>query len=150
MESRTTPFGPYSTSHKIDDVTGGQNMRARKQNIQSSNPIHNQNPMLRDPGLDISRRRSIPRKEVGGSFTSAQPKDYSTSPSGLGGHIRQKSTPKPLPIPPGQPQAFQVQPLLGGQHSRKLGTSEVTAEEIVGRAKGNTYDTEVIEKIAPG
>lgn len=111
---------------------------------------------------DLARQKSISRKQVG---TSAQvphssPKS-SAIPSTQFNYNRQQSASKSL-------QSTPVSSNNGIEHHTPERVSEpgsilersrpITrgpfqprdAKDVVNRAKGNTYDTEVIEKIAPG
>jgi len=111
---------------------------------------------------DLARQKSIPRKQVGTSaqapYSSVQ---SSTSSSPQIGHSRQQSDSKPLPSAPissnngygdrktpATPQPISIldrsRPITKGYAAPRDG------KDVVDRAKSNTYDTEVIEKIAPG
>ena len=113
--------------------------------------------------LDLRRRTSIPRKQVGSS-----PKAYysgntsPTAPYNSAGHNSRASIEKPLPSAPAfnhnphQPGSRQdlVQPSNGLDRSRPIprstGGAAYTAQELVRRAQHDSVDTEVIETIAPG
>ena len=85
---------------------------------------------------DLARQISIPRKQVG---TSANVPQFSVQPpkpsNRQQGQSRNQSASKPLP-----PAPVFSNDVSGAQD----------AQEVVNRAKSNTYDTRVIEKFAPG
>lgn len=84
----------------------------------------------------LARQISIPRKQVGTSANIPQSSVQTPIPSNLQqGHSRNQSTSKPLPAAP-----IFSNDVHGAQD----------AQDVVNRAKSNTYDTTVVEKVAPG
>ena len=147
---QTSP-APSPHRQNVNGIAGSERDRSRKQNPYSPSPTYDHSPVTQNTSQNILRRSSIPRKEIGaGSATSAS-KRFPAAPPDLGNQSRQSGIQKPLPTPPGVPDTFQNQGPIKGQHSKNLdATGMLSAEEVVSRAKGNTYDSEVIEKIAPG
>lgn len=111
---------------------------------------------------DLARQKSIPRKQVGTSanapYSSAQSLETS---NGQLGHSRTQSASKPLPVAPvpstdgydfrrseAVPQSSSIldrsRPISREVHGPR------DAQDVVNRAKTNTYDTSVTEKVAPG
>lgn len=131
--------------------------------IPSKTRFHESNTSASQDGYqDLARQKSIPRKQIGTSahapYSSVQ---YSTSSSPQIGHSRQQSDLKPLPSAPilsndgyrDRETAATPQPSSILDRSRPITKGYMTprdGQEVVDRAKSNTYDTEVIEKIAPG
>lgn len=111
---------------------------------------------------DLAREKSIPRKQVGNSA----PTPYSSVQSSKAsnpqiGHGPRQSDSKPLPSAPtlsdtgyGAQESTATPPSPSVLDSSRPLTKGYAAprdgHEVVDRAKSNTYDTEVIEKIAPG
>ena len=120
-------------------------------------------PNLQDEDdANLARQNSIPRKQVGTAanvpLSSAQ---ASSSPRAQKGHSRQQSAPKPLPsIPAAADRGYTDrqtestgQPSSILNRSRPIPTSQAVlrdAQDVVDRAQTNTYDTEVVETVAPG
>lgn len=118
---------------------------------------------------DLARNPSIPRKQVGASapntkFSSIQP---SSPTDAYTGRTQQPSNPKALPSTPthdnknyasngygaGRNEATAQTPSVLDRSrpiSSKGATGPRSAQDVVNRAKSNTYETEVIEKVAPG
>ena len=108
---------------------------------------------------DLAQQKPIPRKQVGASakvpYSSPDLPDRNDAQIG---HGRQKSASKALPsIPVSSSEAHRTeastQPssILNRTRPITRGSAEPReAHDIVQRAKSNTYDTEVIEEIAPG
>ena len=85
---------------------------------------------------NLAGQISIPRKQVGTSANVLQSSVQPSKPSNRQhGHSRNQSAAKPLPAVPVSSNAF---------------SGVQDAQDVVDRAKSNTYDTEVIEKVAPG
>lgn len=103
-------------------------------------------------GLDLTRRRSIPRKEVGTGLTSSPIAGSSSSPPQVSMNPKQHSSvQKPLPTPPNEPLVFGGQRSSTGHSARSSSVGQAPPpEEVVQRAKSSTYDTEIIERVAPG
>ena len=82
----------------------------------------------------MARQISIPRKQVGTSANAPQsPVQAQETSNRQQGHNRNQSTSKPLPAAP-------------------VFSNDIPedAQDVLNRAKSNTYDTTVIEKVAPG
>ena len=93
-----------------------------------------------------SRRTSIQRKQVGSSPTI--PSEFTATHAG---------TQKPVPTSSQETRTIRHVPANDGSSLRPLKNyvpgardGQLGAEDVVNRARSNTYDTEVIEKIAPG
>ena len=85
---------------------------------------------------NLARQISIPRKQVGTSANVQQSFVQPPMPSNRQqGHSRNQSASKPLPA---APVVFNDVP------------GAPDAQDVVNRAKSNTYDTTVVEKVAPG
>ena len=110
----------------------------------------------------LARQKSIPRKQVG---TSAQAPYLSTEDSVLhnpkAGHGRQQNVSKVLPslpvsantnigAPKSEPETQSTGILNRSRPVTRAQAGTLEAKDIINRAKSNTYDTEVIEKVAPG
>lgn len=100
---------------------------------------------------DMSRRRSIPRKEVGTGLPSQFTAGNSISPTDASMNYNQDSNfQKTLPTPPNEPLALRGHHSSKGHFAKSSSASQPPApEEVVQKAKSSTYDTEVIERIAP-
>lgn len=109
-----------------------------------------------------TRHNSIPRKQVGASAQGSLPSpESSTLRTSQIGHSRQQSASKALPTTPvssgkgyeaRRPEAAS-QPASILDRSRPITRGPAQphdAQDVVKRAKSDTYDTEVIEKVAPG
>lgn len=113
-----------------------------------------------DAGL--ARRKSIPRKKLSTSTSTPYSSGLASSPPrAQTGQSRQQNAQKPLPFTPAavshgytdlqtdpnpQPSSILNRP-------RPIPTSQTglqDAQDIVDRAKSNTYDTKVVETVAPG
>ncbi len=116
----------------------------------------------RDGYQDLARQKSISRKQVGtpthAPYSPVQP---STSSSPQLSHNQHQSDSKPLPFVPtssndgygdhGTPVLSQPSSILDRSRPITKGyAAPRDGKDVVDRAKSNTYDTEVIEKIAPG
>ena len=113
-----------------------------------------QEPM-QEQEQDLARKRSIPRKEVG-TGTVGQSMNSTTSSATPSTHRHQTSSQKPLPTAPDEQHGLPLNetrvPDMQSQtrDGAYVHSGPLSAEEVMSRAKGNTYDTEVIEAIAPG
>ena len=120
-------------------------------------------PKVRDEDdADLARQNSIPRKRIGKSAAIAHANIQESISSGAqSGHSRQQSTPKPLPSIPAAENRGRTdrhmdsapQPSGTVNRSRPMSTSQAClqdAQDILDRAKANTYDTTVVESVAPG
>ena len=136
------------TQNAVPDGPGGpRSMPQRRQGEYDTGP---------------ARQKPMPRKEVGTSapmsYSSSPPSNYiKDQPS----HSRQQSASKALPATPVSPTlnhdnravdtAPQPSSVLDRSRPITRGSAQPReAQDVVNRAKSNTYDTEVIEKIAPG
>ena len=109
-----------------------------------------------------AQQNPIPRKQIGTSATTPYSSVEASSPSGTQtGYSRQQIAPKALPPTPaaaslghtdGQtestPQKSNV--LNRSRPISKNQTGLRDAQDVVDRAKTNTYDTQVVETVAPG
>ena len=124
-------------------------------------PVHQTADRQKEYDAGPARQKSIPRKQVGTSSQAPYmpPEDPFDSPEI--GHHRQQNASKALPsIPPSTNNNFGVtraepvsQPASILNRSRPVTRAQsepLNAQDVVSRAKSNTYDTEVIEKVAPG
>lgn len=131
----------------------------------SSKPRSNayDSPNLQDEDeAGLARQNSIPRKQIGASANIPYPSIQPSSPLGAQtGHSRQQSAPKPLPPTPAaasrgyndrqMDSASPPSSILN--RSRPIPTSQAgprDAQDVVDRAKTDTYDTQVVETVAPG
>ena len=107
----------------------------RKVNQDNQPPTGYDGPASReydDPNL--GREISIPRKQVGTSANAPHsPVQTSKLSNRQQGHTRNQSASKPLPATPGSSNDIPED-----------------AQDVINRAKSNTYDTTVTEKVAPG
>ncbi|MCJ1472264.1 hypothetical protein MMC13_000911 [Lambiella insularis] len=100
---------------------------------------------------------SIPRKTVGSGSVLQSSEDAASFPLSSKSHARQPSLQKPLPNAPYESQALdrrqaQSESIPGQTHAQNTINSarpNISSQEVLDRAQGNTHDTEVIEKIAP-
>lgn len=111
---------------------------------------------------DLARPKSTPRKQVGTSANAPYSSAQSQVPSnGQLSHSRNQSAPKPLPSVPvsstdgHEPRRTEAMPQSTSVLDRSRPISRVVngprdAQDVINRAQTNTYDTEVIEKVAPG
>ena len=139
-----------SLDHYTDASERQNNYQSRSaQNMQDSTYA------TQEQEQDLARKRSIPRKEVGTGAVgqSVNP----TTPSATSStHRRQTSSQKPLPTAPHEQQARRSNDTRAPDVQSQIRDGAyvhdgpLSAEEVISRAKGNTYDTEVIEAIAPG
>ena len=120
-------------------------------------------PTMHD-GYDqvLARQDSIPRKKIGTSANTPHSSDRASSPPMAPvSHSRQQSATKPLPSTPaaasqGNTNRQMESPTWPSSthdrsrpnHKSQAGVRD--AQDVVDRAKTNTYDTQVIETVAPG
>ena len=132
----------------------------------SSNPRANayDTPNLQDEDdAGLVRQNPIPRKRIGASAkTPYSSSAEASSPLGTqAGHNRQQSGPKPLPPTPaaaslGQtdremdntPQRSSILNRSSPDSTNQAGLRD--AQDVADGAKTNTYDTQVVETVAPG
>ena len=110
----------------------------------------------------LARQNSIPRKQIG---TSASTPHSSIPASALSraqtGQIRQQNAPKPLPSTPATVDREYTDHYTDSAHhpshilnrSRPISSNQTglpDAQGVVDRAKTSTYDTDVVEVVAPG
>ena len=117
---------------------------------------------------NLTRQPSIPRKRVGASANTSTPSmQTSSSANPYAGRDQSQSVPKSLPPIPrlsngrsGDDTNGNASQTPAGQMSSVLDRARPVpskdflgfrnAQDVVQRAKSNTYDTEVIERVAPG
>ncbi len=142
-------------------VLMSQPYRGDSSSNRRSNPYDSPNPQDEDDA-GLARQNSIPRKQIGTSSNTPSSSVQASSPQRAPiGHSRQQSTPKPLPPTPAAvsreytdrqtDSAPQTSSILN--RSRPIPTSQAglrDPQDIVDRAKTNTYDTDVVETVAPG
>ena len=120
-------------------------------------------PIMHD-GYDegLIQQDSIPRKKIGTSANTPYSSDRAQSPTmAPGSHSRKQSATKPLPSTPAAASQGNTNrqmespswPSSTHDRSRPNHKSQAglrDAQDVVDRAKTNTYDTQVIETVAPG
>ena len=120
-------------------------------------------PTMHD-GYDevLARQDSIPRKKIGTSAKAPHSSDQAPSPPMVPvSHSRQQSATKPLPSTPAAASQGNTSrhiespswPSSTHDRSRPNHKSQAglrDAQDVVDRAKTNTYDTQVTETVAPG
>ena len=120
-------------------------------------------PSMQD-GYDeaLARQDSIPRKKIGTSANTPRSSGRAPSPPiAQVSHSRQQSATKPLPSTPAAASQGNTDRQMesaswpSGTHNRsrpnqKSHSGLRDAQDVVDRAKTNTYDTQVIETVAPG
>ena len=153
----------------INSVSSGQSPHSNPappeqhpDGVRSDPRTYEQDQITRNDGSrELSRQKSIPRKQVGASTqpsqtpVASQPLDMETY------HNRQQDSYKALPNVPVTsenhytsrnrdpvPQSSSIldrsRPISKGSAIPRSG------QDVVDRAKTNTYDTSVVEKVAPG
>ena len=130
-----------------------------------SNPKSNAHESLHFQDEDdagLARHNSIPRKQIGTpASTQYSPPQPSSPPRAQTSQSRQQSAPKPLPSTPAavshghtdRQMDYAPQPPSILNRSRPIPTSQAglqDAQDVVDRAKTDTYDTDVVETVAPG
>ena len=128
---------------------------------QRTNPY--ESPKQQDEGdRGLARQNSIPRKQLGMSASTIQPSvTTSPSPRTQTGQTRHQSIPKPLPSTPAAESPVHTNRLADSlsqpssilNRSRPVPTSHMVprdAQDVVDRAKTSSYDTTVVETVAPG
>ena len=101
----------------------------------------------------LSRKRSIPRKEVGSASAFQSSEHSNTNPSPTKPHIRQSSLNKPLPRFQGQAvSTSEPQPTTAQENTLLTSplSKPIRGEDVLDRAQAHSFDTQVIEKVAPG
>ena len=126
-----------------------------------SNAYDSPNPQDEDD-RDLVRQNPIPRKQIGASANAPYPSVQASSPPmAQTGHSRLQSGPKPLPATPAATNLGYTdrqtesapQPSSILNRSRPISTSQAgsrDAQDVVDQSKINTYDTQVVETVAPG
>ncbi|MCJ1413466.1 hypothetical protein MMC19_007571 [Ptychographa xylographoides] len=100
----------------------------------------------------LSRKRSIPRKEVGSASAFQSSEHSNTNPSPTKPHIRQSSLNKPLPRFQGQAvSTSEPQPTTAQENTLLTSplSKPIRGEDVLDRAQAHSFDTQVIEKVAP-
>lgn len=166
--SQNREYAPRNNAAGIRPVNEGNaqkvSMSQPYRGDSSSNPRSNAygSPNLQDEDdTGLARQNSIPRKQIGTSanapYSSVQ---ASSPPSAQTDYSRQQSAPKPLPSTPAAASRGYTdrqtdsapQPSNILNRSRPISTSQAglrDAHDVVDRAKNNTYDTQVVETVAP-
>ena len=131
----------------------------------SSNPgseAYNSLDRQNEDDASLIRQSSIPRKQVGTFASTPYPiVPASSPPSAQTGQSRQQTATKPLPSTPAALSSGYLdrqtdsvsKPSSILNRSRPIPPSQTglqDAQDVVDRAKTNTYDTEVVETVAPG
>lgn len=110
----------------------------------------------------LARQNSIPRKQIGTSASTPYSSVPASSPSrAQTGQIRQQNALKPLPSTPATVDREYTDHYADSAHhpshilnrSRPISTNQTglpDAQGVVDRAKTSTYDTDVVEVVAPG
>lgn len=155
---RATDRAPRQTTN----TTGGC-----QENYSSLDPNHGRS-LLQSPNYGsgdhtvnegvIHRKRSIPRKEMPNVVQSSKAAHQATaSPLNHGDRTRNHSDYSFAPGPQHEDDyGSRPQPSAHSQPGNYASSQKypqdirLSAQEIVDRARGNTYNTEVVEKIAPG
>lgn len=130
-------FVPARGSSQAQGYSRWDNAGIRQVNREDQPQIGYDGPASKEgDDANLARQISVPRKQVGTSpnvpRSSVQPPIPSNRQQG---HSRNQSASKPLPAAP-----------MSSNDAPGL----QDAQEVVNRAKSNTYDTTVIEKVAPG
>ena len=166
--SQNREYGPrYNASSKPLGEGNAQraSMSQPYQGGLSSNPKSNayESPHFQDEDdAGLARHNSIPRKQIGTSAsTPYSPPPPSSPPRAQTSQSRQQSAPKPLPSTPAAVSRGHTdrqmdcapQPPSILNRARPIPTSHAglqDAQDVVDRAKTDTYDTDVVETVAPG
>ena len=166
--SQNREYGPRNNAGGIRPVTEGNNQGMMSQNYRgdlSSGPrsnAYNSANLQNEDDEGLAGQDSIPRKQIGTSANTLYSSVQASSPTrAQPGHSRQQSAPKPLPsIPAAASRGYAdrqtesaSQPSSILNRSRPIPPSQAgprDAQDIVDRAKTNTYDTQVVETVAPG
>lgn len=163
---RAVPGGPRALHHGRSRGNEDMQSYGSTSSPYSAEALYDSAAQQAQEEADYTRRNPIPRKQVGAPPTNPSAGNYSTISSQQqtsSSHMRQSSLQKPLPMAPtvasddyqdsasderGQSRQstdLRPVPLSVIKQSKKL-----TADDVVRKASGNSFDTEVIEKIAPG
>lgn len=162
---RTVPGGPRALHH--GSSRGNEDMQTYGSTGQpySAEALYDTAAQQAQEEADFTRRNPIPRKQVGAPPTNSSAGTYSTTSSQQSSpsHMRHASLQKPLPMAPtGARDDYQGSSFDEERQSRRStdlrpvplsvikGNNRLTADDVVRKASGNSFDTEVIEKIAPG
>ena len=127
--------------------------------LNSRSEDHSSLNLQNEDDAGLARRSSIARKQVGtstGTHYSSVP--VSSPPRAQTDQSRQQSVTKPLPSTPvtlgNQRQTdSSLQPSSIPSKSRSIPSSQTSlsdAQNVVDRAKTDSYDTDVVETVAPG
>ena len=166
--SQNREHAPQNNASSIRPVNEGNAQRDSMSqpyrgdlSIPRANPYDSPN-LQDDDDAGLARQNSIPRKQIGTSRNTPHSSVQASSPpKAQTGHSRQQSAPKPLPSTPVAPSRGYTdrqtdsapQPSSILNRSRPIPTSQAgprDAQDVVDRAKTNTYDTQVVETVAPG
>lgn len=161
---RIVPGGPRALRHGPSRGSEDAQNYGSTNSPYSAEALYDSAAQQAQEEVDLARRRSIPRKQVGAPPTNPSAGTFSPTASqkSTPGHIRQSSLQKPLPMAPTLGNNYQASPSDEDSQSRRStdlrpvplsvikGSNKLTAEDVVRKASGKSFDTEVIEKIAPG
>ena len=130
-------FVPARGSSQAQGYSRWDNAGIRQVNREDQPQIGYDGPASKEgDDANLARQISIPRKQVGTSANVPQSSVQPPIPSNRQqGHSRNQSASKPLPAAP---------------MSSNDAPGVQDAQNVVNRAKSNTYDTTVIERVAPG
>ena len=141
--------GPANTSNATE--LAGRDMYSNNTSAASPNNTQRYSP---DESILPGRKPVPPRKDVGNSFvapttaSSSLPPQFSNGPQ-QSRNMRKSTVTSDLVYDTSRRENNNNMPLKALKVPSGP-TTELAAEEVLRRAKGNTTDTEVIEAIAPG
>lgn len=141
-------YVPRQTSDTVDRNRGGDEYYSRSY----GHPNTKSSEYTLANGVDtegiMQRKRSIPRKEV-----SNVPQTSGALADRTRHHAKSSSEPRYEHQDDHESRRqgnFRSQPVVHASSQKDAQAARPSAHEIVDRARGNTYDTEVDERIAPG
>lgn len=164
---QASPYGNHSNGgtragNQGEGLQSSSSRPVRDNYPSKSRGNNHDTPVGQDDYNTLSRQKSIPRKQVGssGQFQSS-PVHHSNPLDSETDHGRQERPSKALPSTPvhsnhgyeprNTANSIQITSILDRSRPISKGaTSPRSTQDIVDRAKTNTYDTQVIEKVAPG
>lgn len=162
---RTVPGGPRALHHGPPKGNEVAQPYGSTTSPYSAAALYDSAAQQAQEDADLARSKSIPRKQVGAPSTNPSAGTYSmpSSHQSSSSHVRQSSLQKPLPMAPtGARDDYQGSALDQGRQSRPStdlrpvplsvikGSNKLTAEDVVRKSSGKSFDTDVIEKVAPG
>ena len=163
--THVTPQGPMSASNSsqaqgYDTRTKGGIRKVTQDNTRQ--PAYNGPAPPDDYDGHLAPQKSIPRKQVGTNANAPYSSGESSATSnGQNGHSCVQNASKPLPSAPLSPNGSYEneekealpQPSNVLDRSRRICrgvNGPRDAQDVINRAKSNTHDTSVFEKVAPG